>query len=185
MRYLVCRGALTAVAALMLAGAALALPFQRGQRDLTLVAGYGENHRFPACMKTRIRFDQTSLRWGRFTSPANENAFEVGMDSQVKGQENLILSAVASRRHYFLVKKNIAVGYDLAFGAARFEHAVSGLATRLNFTEQVGLVLQHKVGASSALTLQYRFCHMSNAGIKKPNVGVNASVLSLGLTWFL
>lgn len=180
------RGALLAlIAALLCAGAALALPFQPGQRDFTLLSGYGENHRYPSPMKSRIRFDQTSLRWGRFTSATTEKAYEIGLGSQVKRDESLILSAVTSHRHYFLVRKNVALGYDLAFGVVHSQDSVPGLATRLNFTEQAGIVLQHKVGANSALTLQYRFCHISNAGLKKPNVGINASVLSLGLTWFL
>jgi len=185
MRYTIGRGAATAViATLLCANAALALPFQRGQRDFTLVTGYGENHRIPSVMKDRIRFDQVSLRWGRFASPTTQKAFEVSLGNQVKGQENQLISAVMSHRHYFVVHKNAALGYDLAFGAMHFQHAVTGLATRLNFTEQVGLVLQHNVGDSSTLTLQYRFCHVSNGDIREPNVGINASVLSVGLTWF-
>jgi lipid A 3-O-deacylase len=96
-----------------------------------------------------------------------------------------VLTAVASSRRYFYVRKNTAIGYDIAFGAARFGDAVEGLATRLNFTEQAGIVLQRRIGANSALTLNYRFCHISNAGTQRPNVGVNASMLSLGITRFM
>ena len=36
----------------------------------------------------------------------------------------------------------------------------------------------------SALTLQYRALHLSNAGIQEPNHGVNAQMFYAGLTWF-
>ena len=175
---------MAAMATFLFASAALAMPFRYGLRDFTLVSGYGENHRIPSPMKARIKFDQANLRWGRFTSPRTARAFELSLGGQVDGQDNQIISAVVSHRHYFAVGKHAALGYDLAFGGLHFQHPVYGLATRLNFTEQVGLVLQYRVGVNSALSLQYRFCHVSNGGIKTPNVGVNASVLSVGLTWY-
>ena len=178
------KAAFVVMIALLIVDAAAALPFERGQRDFTVVTGYGENHRFPSAMKTRIKFGQTSLRWGKFTSPTTAKAFEVTYGKQVNGTENQFISAVMSHRHYFVVRKNAALGYELAFGGLCFQQPITGQATRLNFTEQVGLVLQYKAGADSALSLQYRFCHISNAGISKPNVGVNASVLSVGYTWF-
>lgn len=185
MKYPHCGALLALMAALLCATAGFAMPFEPGQRDFSLVAGYGVNYRFPSPVKTRIRFDQASLRWGRFISPTTDRAFELGLGSQVGRKENVIVSALANQRHYFVVAKNTALGYDLAFGAVHFEDSMPGMGTRLNFTEQVGLVVQQKVGADSALTLQYRFSHTSNGGIKKPNVGMNASVVSLGFTWFL
>jgi hypothetical protein len=92
---------------------------------------------------------------------------------------------VVTRRHYFHLQGDTAFGYDLAFGGIRLENAVQGLATRVNFTEQAGLVLQRKMGRNSAISIQYRFSHCSNGGIKKPNVGINASVLSIGWSMFI
>lgn len=36
-----------------------------------------------------------------------------------------------------------------------------------------------------AATIHYRLGHLSNANIKGPNIGLNANVLLLGVTWFL
>ena len=58
------------------------------------------------------------------------------------------------------------------------------VGTKINFTEQVGLTWQVATGTSSAFTLEYRFCHISNAGLKTPNVGMNVSALSLGYSWY-
>lgn len=160
-------------------------PFCAGQREFTASTGYGENHRIPTCMKDRFQFGDTTLRYGRFVSDRDENAFELGFSNQISGTNNQAVMAVTTKRHYFAVKGNSALGYDMAFGVMRFEHAIEGLATRMNFTEQLGVVLTHKTGANSALSVQYRFFHCSNGGIKKPNVGVNASVLSIGYSWFM
>jgi len=35
-----------------------------------------------------------------------------------------------------------------------------------------------------AFTLEYRFIHLSNAGMDVPNQGVNDSTGLLGVTWF-
>ena len=177
--------ALVALLVFAVLSAAHAEPFATGQREFSLTLGYGENHRIPTSMKQRYRFGDAALRWGRFVSERDENAYEVSLSSEIIGEENTALMAVMARRHYFAIRHNTALGYDLAFGCVRFEDPVKGLATRANFTEQVGLVLEHKIRPDFAVSLQYRFSHCSNGGIKKPNVGVNASTLSVGWNWLI
>lgn len=165
--------------------AASSEPFEPKLREFGLMIGYGENHRIPECMKNRYRFDDVTLRYGRFISDRDENAYEVGLSSQIAGKDYQAAVAVITRRHYFHLQGDTALGYDLAFGGVRLEDAVQGLATRVNFTEQVGIVLQHKTGRNSAISIQYRFSHCSNGGIRKPNVGINASVLGIGWSTFM
>ncbi len=160
-------------------------PFGPKTREFGLTVGYGENHRIPECMDNRYRFDDITLRWGRFITKSDENAYEVGFNREIAGKDNEAAVAVVTRRHYFHLHGDTALGYDLAFGGVRLENAVQGLATRANFTEQVGLVLQRKTGRNSAVSIQYRFSHCSNGGIKKPNVGINASILGIGWSMFM
>lgn len=150
-----------------------------------MTVGYGENHRIPTCVRERFRFDDTTFRWGRFDSDRNETAYELAFTNQIAGGQNEAFMAVATKRHYFAVRGNTALAYDLGFGIIRFQDAIEGLATRANFTEHVGLVLQYRIASNRALSIQYRFSHCSNGGIAKPNVGVNASVLSVGWSWFM
>ena len=37
---------------------------------------------------------------------------------------------------------------------------------------------------STALTAEYRWLHISNAGIELPNYGTNTMMFLIGLTWF-
>ncbi len=57
------------------------------------------------------------------------------------------------------------------------------LSGRLQFTPQAGLGLQWFFNSQRALVFEYRYMHMSNAGIMPPNLGFNASMITLGFRW--
>lgn len=58
------------------------------------------------------------------------------------------------------------------------------LGSRFEFHLIGGGGLQWFCREKVAATFQARFAHLSNAGIERPNNGVNASVFLLGVTWF-
>lgn len=57
------------------------------------------------------------------------------------------------------------------------------LGTVFEFNEQGGPGIKYFWRKDSALTFQYRYTHMSNAGIKEPNQGVNEHMFYAGITW--
>lgn len=58
------------------------------------------------------------------------------------------------------------------------------LSTTFEFNLQIGTGTYYFLKDDLALTLEYRFLHMSNANIDTPNVGVNCHVIYLGLSRF-
>ena len=58
------------------------------------------------------------------------------------------------------------------------------LSGMFQFNEQVGVGAHYLFWEHAAVTFQYRFMHISNAGIRTPNNGVNGNIFSIGLTWF-
>lgn len=58
------------------------------------------------------------------------------------------------------------------------------LATRFEFHLVGGGGVHWFCCENMAVTGQYRFAHLSNAGIRDPNNGVNTHVFLLGVTWF-
>lgn len=58
------------------------------------------------------------------------------------------------------------------------------LGSVFEFNEQGGPGVNYFWRKNSALTFQYRYTHISNAGIKKPNEGVNEHMLYAGITWY-
>jgi hypothetical protein len=57
------------------------------------------------------------------------------------------------------------------------------LSGKLQFSPQGGLGVQYFFNPQRALVLEYRYMHMSNAGITPPNHGFNASMLTVGFRW--
>ena len=58
------------------------------------------------------------------------------------------------------------------------EHGASELGGNVQFLSQGGVGIQHR-----KYIVEYRYFHMSNAGLAKPNHGFNGSMLSVGLRW--
>lgn len=73
---------------------------------------------------------------------------------------------------------------DAGAGVSLTDIGRPDLSTTFEFNLQAGAGLNYFLRQNLALTLQYRYLHMSNAGIEKPNRGVDANVFSTGLTWF-
>ena len=51
------------------------------------------------------------------------------------------------------------------------------------FNPQGGLGFQYFVRPQRAVVFEYRYMHMSNAGIEPPNHGFNANMVTLGFRW--
>jgi hypothetical protein len=57
------------------------------------------------------------------------------------------------------------------------------LTGNLQFMPQAGVGIQYFFAPQRALVFEYRYIHMSNAGIEPPNHGFNASMLTIGFRW--
>jgi len=51
-----------------------------------------------------------------------------------------------------------------------------------NFLNQFGLGTQVALSEKCAVTFGYRFLHLSNAGIRQPNGGINSNMLSVSVS---
>lgn len=60
---------------------------------------------------------------------------------------------------------------------------VPELSGTTQFSPQGGLGVQYFFNPQRAFVLEYRYMHMSNAGLEPPNHGFNASMLSIGFRW--
>lgn len=58
------------------------------------------------------------------------------------------------------------------------------LATTFEFNVQGGAGLQYFVANNISISLEARYLHISNAGIKEPNLGLNGVTGMLGITFF-
>ena len=73
---------------------------------------------------------------------------------------------------------------DIGAGLSITDIGRPDLSTRFEFNLQAGAGLNYFVRTNLALTIQYRFLHVSNARIAYPDCGVNIGVASSGITWY-
>jgi lipid A 3-O-deacylase len=89
-----------------------------------------------------------------------------------------------------LLRYNIATGnrwmpfVDAGAGVSLTDIGRPDLSTVFEFNLQAGAGCDYFLKQNLALTLQYRYIHLSNARIATPNCGVNTGILYLGLTRF-
>lgn len=73
---------------------------------------------------------------------------------------------------------------DVGAGVTLTDVSEPDLSGVFQFNEQIGVGTHYLFSERTAVTVQYRFMHISNAGISTPNNGVNANIFSIGLTRF-
>jgi predicted porin len=56
-------------------------------------------------------------------------------------------------------------------------------STQFNFTEQCALGIHYYFTKNTAFTLEGRWRHLSNSGIKHPNHGINTCFINTGVSY--
>lgn len=158
--------------------------FSKAEHEKSLLFSYGTNHRIPETILSRFQFGEMKFRYANITSQRNQTGYELRL-MQDKGDVSIkTVAATINYRHYFLMRGNTAVSWDLGIGGMTMNDKFPGQATATNFIEQAGLTFQYGVGGDRALTFEYRYSHASNAGLQPPNRGINMSGFSFGYSWY-
>ncbi len=81
--------------------------------------------------------------------------------------------------------KNVIPFLDIGASAMHTTLAtrVPEVSGNLQFMPQAGLGIQWFFRPQRAFVVEYRYFHMSNAGLEQPNEGFNGSMLTLGFRW--
>jgi hypothetical protein len=159
---------------------------QPGLEAWTISAGAGFQHNLPTGPRSDLIADGVEVRWERYDHPDRALGLTVGY-ARLRNIPEYIntVGFVGSYRQYCSIEPRRAIYWEGAVGLVHFSALVRELATHTNFTEHVGFGVQWPRGEEGAWTLGYRFQHVSNAGRKRPNIGLNASHLQIGYTMYL
>jgi opacity protein-like surface antigen len=87
-------------------------------------------------------------------------------------------------RYDFAAGHRLVPFVDAGAGLTATDIRDGELSTTFEFNLQIGAGIHWFVADDVALTFQYRFIHLSNAGIEYPNNGVNNNTILLGVTAF-
>jgi lipid A 3-O-deacylase len=109
---------------------------------------------------------------------------EVFAGGQFRPSAAYLVGAAPILRYNFTRSHRLVPFIDLGGGVIATDIRDGDLSTTFEFNLQGGAGLHYFFRGNFALTAQYRFIHLSNAGIEFPNLGVNSSTLLLGISWF-
>jgi len=168
--------------------------FQSGTWHLGLMGGYSIPHKIFAPRFANVHFAPLLLQIG-YTLTDVRGPFPVRGSLEVIFEPTFMITTSPSTTFgegaSFLLRYNFVTGtrwvpfLDLGVGILHWNLRLPTiLETRFNFMLQAGPGLHYFATDHLAITGQVRLHHISNAGIEKPNIGVNSSVYLLGVSYF-
>lgn len=108
----------------------------------------------------------------------------VGVITHPNGKVEAGLSFAGFKYNFTALESRWSPYSTFGFGAIYepIGHNVQG--SDFNFIIQTGFGVQYFLNSKTAINLQYRYRHISNAHIKDPNWSINSSFVLLGLSFF-
>jgi len=87
-------------------------------------------------------------------------------------------------KYRFNFTKNIQPYLKGGVGVVYMSQHTREQGSQYNFLPQIGAGFHYFISKNSAISLEYRYRHLSNAGIKKPNKGIDAKLALIGFSFF-
>jgi len=170
-------------------------PAAKATAELGVLSGYGITHRYFGATRTQVQTWDAIIRFGYFLSD------DVGQGSWYQGRHQLLLELPY---HLAVDHDNRSMTGGYVLGSWKFTgygrllpYLLAGggilyvdlglptMGTRLDYSYQGGIGMQYLLDSKTALLLEYRYHHISNAGTATPNEPLNSSKILLGVTVYL
>lgn len=87
-------------------------------------------------------------------------------------------------RYNFTAAGKLVPYVEVVLGGAYIDVPRHVQGTRFNFTENGAVGAQYFIRPDIALNAQFRFMHLSNAGIREPNPGIDEGFLLVGISFY-
>lgn len=184
------------LAALLLtspADAADPVDLKSAQYEYSLLTGYGITHRGFGDTRTQVQTVDMIGRFGWFLSRELGSGWYQGRHELLMELPlHLVMDPKVSPMvgGYLLGSWKFTSLDDWApyvFAGGGILYVDLGLPTmgsRLNFSYQGGAGVQYFIAPDTALSLEYRYHHISNAGTASPNEPLNSSKILLGIAFY-
>lgn len=169
-------------------------PASTAKGEFGILTGYGISHVGFGATAHQVQTWDVMLRAGFFLSD------EIGKNSWYQGRHEIVLelpyhmavdhggrSMVGGYAlgHWRFTAMDTIVPYIFAGGGPLFvDLGLPTMGSRLCFSYQGGTGVQYVISKSSALNLEYRYHHISNAGTAEPNEPINSSKVLMGISFY-
>ncbi|OGR25456.1 MAG: lipid A 3-O-deacylase [Desulfuromonadaceae bacterium GWB2_53_15] len=167
-------------------------PVSSAKREYGVLVGYGISHIGFGETRHQVQTMDTIIRAGFFLSD------EIGKGSWYQGRHEVLLelpyhlatdhsgrsmAGLYVLGHWRFTGIDAIVPYVLAGGGPLYvDLGLPTMGTKLCFSYQGGTGLQYLIDKKTALNLEYRYHHISNAGTAEPNEPINSSKILLGIS---
>lgn len=169
-------------------------PILTAKKEFGILTGYGISHIGFGETRHQVQTWDVILRAGFFLSD------EIGKDSWYQGRHELVLelpyhmavnyggrSMVGGYAlgHWRFTGMDTVVPYVFAGGGPLFvDLGLPSMGSKLCFSFQGGTGVQYPISKNSALNLEYRYHHISNADTATPNEPLNSSKILMGISFY-
>lgn len=167
--------------------------FRLADREYSFLAGYGITHRGFGATRTQVQTADAIFRYGRFLSGdlgegwyrvRHELLLELPLHMAVDHNDRLMTGGYILGRWSFTAPREV-VPYLFAGGGILYvDLGLPTMGSRIDFSYQGGTGLQRFLTRDTALTLEYRYHHVSNADTSSPNEPLNSSKVLFGISYF-
>ena len=172
--------------------------FKLGQQSIGIAAGHGLALPIGGSGGGDLRdvqFLYFAPRWSiNLSDPMGGNAwyrgnFELAVEGTfmygVQPNDGAAGGITPLFRYNFLAGDRLVPFIQFGAGVLALDFDLRRQADGINFTPQAGLGFHYFLSDRTAVTGEWRYQHISNAGIHEANSGINSSVVLLGVTFFL
>ncbi len=189
---------LSLVSALVLGFSGIALAtdnasFKSAEREYTFLTGYGITHRGFGATVTEVQTFDMIARLGLFLSDEagegwyrgrHELLLELPVHLAVNLDDRVMTGGYVLGSWKFTGLDEV-IPYVFAGGGVLYvDLGLPTMGSRLDFSYQGGTGVQYFIGKETALSLEYRYHHVSNAGTAEPNEPLNSSKFLIGVSFF-
>ena len=103
---------------------------------------------------------------------------------QFNGHEAYLAGLTAALRYNFVTGTRWVPFFEGGGGPSLTDISHPDLSTKFEFNLHAAAGAHYFFRDNLAATFEYRFFHLSNAGMDRPNLGVNSNLFFGGLNWF-
>jgi opacity protein-like surface antigen len=167
----------------------------KGTRELSLMTGYTYNFRRTDAQVTKLRGVPVILGGGVVATDATGTSWyrgqvtlggELQFTQYVELLSTYLVALTPTVKYTFLASERLRPYVEAGAGVVWTDlgDRIPEKGSQFNFNLQLGAGLSYFVAPTASINVSYRLQHVSNAGTAKPNHGIDAGEVLIGISKF-